>query len=62
MSTQQIIESWESGVEPYNATDCEHEWKETRSYGATVGFDAKCKICGEVATFTPSDEDEFPTS
>jgi hypothetical protein len=32
-----------------------HNWLEIFSYGATVGFDAKCSICGKIATFTPRD-------
>jgi len=35
--------------------DCDHKWEETKSFGATVGYEAKCKRCGLVETFTPSD-------
>jgi hypothetical protein len=36
--------------------ECVHDWKTTRSYGATVGYDAVCTKCGEETTFTPSDD------
>ncbi len=35
---------------------CKHDWETIRSFGATVGYDARCKKCGEEATFTPEDE------
>lgn len=36
--------------------ECVHDWKTTRSYGATVGYDAECTKCGEETTFTPNDD------
>lgn len=62
---KQIVQDAVEGEQPFDARKyflkgkrkprCKHKWQTIRSYGATVGYDARCELCGEEATFTPRD-------